>query len=237
MSETLLLEVKGLSRRFGGLKALDNVNVTQKAGELLGMIGPNGSGKSTFVNVISGALKANKGDIRLNGTQISGLGQVRTSRAGVARTFQAVKVFRALSVSDNLRAGALGHAMTPQEVDAKIDEVVTRVQLSCDLNAAASELGLFEQRKLEFAMRLMASPKLLLLDEPVGGLSPQEIRSMMDIIQSLRSQCGVFVIEHTMKVITTLADRVVVLVNGKTLIEDKPSVVLRDRAVIETYLG
>jgi branched-chain amino acid transport system ATP-binding protein len=236
MSEHLL-EAVDVSKAFGGLKALSQINVTQGRGELLGMIGPNGSGKSTFVNVISGALKPDSGDIRLMGGSIYRKPQHVVARAGIARTFQAVKIFGKLSVLDNVLAGALGHEMSRADATELAKASLARVGLNVDLDKNAGSLGLYDRRRLEFAARLISRPKLLMLDEPVGGLNPEEIRAMIALIQSLREECGIFIIEHTMKVITSLADRVVVLVNGRKLVDDTPQAVLRHREVIDVYLG
>lgn len=236
MSEHLL-EAVDVSKAFGGLKALSQINVTQGRGELLGMIGPNGSGKSTFVNVISGALRPDSGDIRLMGRSIYRKPQHVVARAGIARTFQAVKIFGRLSVLDNVLAGALGHEMSRADATELAKASLARVGLNVDLDKEAGSLGLYDRRRLEFAARLISRPRLLMLDEPVGGLNPEEIRAMIALIQSLREECGIFIIEHTMKVITSLADRVVVLVNGRKLVDDTPQAVLRHREVIDVYLG
>jgi branched-chain amino acid transport system ATP-binding protein len=236
MSEHLL-EATNVSKAFGGLKALSEINVTQGRGELLGMIGPNGSGKSTFVNVISGALKPDSGDVRLMGSSIYRKPQHVVARAGIARTFQAVKIFGKLSVLDNVLAGVLGHEMSRADATELAKASLARVGLDVDPEKNAGSLGLYDRRRLEFAARLISRPKLLMLDEPVGGLNPEEIRAMIALIQSLREECGIFIIEHTMKVITSLADRVVVLVNGRKLVDDTPQAVLRHREVIDVYLG
>jgi branched-chain amino acid transport system ATP-binding protein len=233
----VLFEAIDLSKSFGGLKALSQVNVAQRKGELLGMIGPNGSGKSTFVNVISGSLKPDSGDVRLDGTSICRRPQYYVARAGIACTFQAVRVFDQLTVLENVLAGALGHALAQTEAFDRAKAALNRVGLKVDLQQRAGTLGLYDRRRLEFACRLMSKPKLLMLDEPVGGLNPEEIRAMIALIQSLRQECGIFIIEHTMKVITSLADRVVVLVNGKKLVDDTPQSVLSHHEVIDIYLG
>jgi ABC-type branched-subunit amino acid transport system ATPase component len=233
----ILLQATDISKSFGGLKALSQVNVIQHEGELLGMIGPNGSGKSTFVNVISGTLKPDSGEVTLDGVSIVRQPQHVVARAGIARTFQAVKVFDRLTVLDNVLAGSLGHTMARAEAIDLAKASLARVGLDVGLDQLAGSLGLYDRRRLEFAARLISKPKLLMLDEPVGGLNPEEIRAMIALIQSLREECGIFIIEHTMKVITSLADRVVVLVNGKKLVDDTPTAVLRHREVIDVYLG
>jgi ABC-type branched-subunit amino acid transport system ATPase component len=233
----VLLEVTGISKSFGGLQALSEVSVSMRRDELLGMIGPNGSGKSTFVNAVTGAIGFDSGQIQLDGVNLTGKSQIDIARSGISRTFQAVCVFDALSVRRNIMAGALGHAIPAVEADDRIERALERVGLEVNLDQLAGSLSLYDRRRLELATRLVSHPKLIMLDEPVGGLNPDEIRAMMGLIKSLRSEAGIFIIEHTMKVITSLADRVVVLDNGRKLIDDTPSIVLRDRAVIETYLG
>jgi len=237
VSDTPLFEARNVSKAFGGLKALTDVSVTMRRDELLGMIGPNGSGKSTFVNVVTGAYAADSGEVLLEGRSLAGMRQPDVARAGIARTFQAVRVFDALSVRRNVLSGIMGHGVADDEAERRMAAALERVGLRVDVERLAGTLGLYERRRLELATRLVSRPRLIMLDEPAGGLNPEEIRAMMSLIQSLRSEVSVFIIEHTMKVITSLADRVVVLVNGQKLIDDAPQVVLRERAVIETYLG
>lgn len=237
MSDDILFEAQSVSKNFGGLKALRSVSVVQRQGELVGMIGPNGSGKSTFVNVVSGALKRNSGTVALGGRNLGSLSQHEVARAGVARTFQAVRIFEKLTVQENVLNGLLGRGVAKAEAADRARAALQRVGLEMDPHLIAGSLGLYDRRRLEFATRLVSRPKLLMLDEPVGGLNPEEIRAMIALIQSLRTECCIFIIEHTMKVITSLADRVVVLVNGEKIVDDTPEAVLRDRAVIEVYLG
>jgi ABC-type branched-subunit amino acid transport system ATPase component len=237
MGSDTLLKASGISKSFGGLHALSDVSVSMRRDELLGMIGPNGSGKSTFVNAITGAIQFDAGEIFLDGVNLTGKSQADIARAGIARTFQAVRVFDALSVRRNVMAGALMAHLTTAEANERIGDALKRVGLMANPDQLAGSLSLYDRRRLELAARLVSRPKLIMLDEPAGGLNPDEIRTMMNLVESLRSEAGIFIIEHTMKVITSLADRVVVLDNGHKLIDDVPQVVLRDRAVIETYLG
>jgi ABC-type branched-subunit amino acid transport system ATPase component len=236
--EVLLLNAIGISKSFGGLQALSDVSVSMRRDELLGMIGPNGSGKSTFVNAVTGAIRFDVGEVLLDGIKLTGKSQADIAKAGIARTFQAVRVFDALSVRRNVMAGVLGHAtISTAEANDRIEGALKRVGLEVKLSRLAGSLSLYDRRRLELATRLISRPKLIMLDEPMGGLNPDEIRAMMSLIESLRSEAGIFIIEHTMKAITQLADRVVVLDNGRKLIDDAPQVVLHDRAVIEIYLG
>lgn len=234
---TDLFVAHNLCKRFGGVHALRNVEVMQRSGETLGMIGPNGSGKTSFVNAVTGELALDSGKVDFEGTDITGARPHKVADAGLARTFQAVRLFARLSVRDNLET-----AMLVLEDPAHTLEAAERVELlqwlklDSRLDATAGSLTLFEQRRLELAMRLMMRPRLIMLDEPVGGLAPGETRAMMQILQELKSRCAIFVIEHTMRVIRELADRVVVLITGEK-VADGPAEILKDKRIIEQYLG
>jgi ABC-type branched-subunit amino acid transport system ATPase component len=235
---TDLFAAHNLCKRFGGVHALRNVDVTQRSGETLGMIGPNGSGKTSFVNAVTGELALDSGKVDFEGADITGARPHKVADAGLARTFQAVRLFTRLSVRDNLET-----AMLVLEDPAHTLEAAERVELlqwlklDSRLDAMAGSLTLFEQRRLELAMRLLMRPRLIMLDEPVGGLAPGEIRAMMQILQELKSRCAIFVIEHTMRVIRELADRVVVLITGEKVADGPPAEILKDKRVIEQYLG
>ena len=235
---TDLFVAHNLCKRFGGVHALRNVDVTLRSGETLGMIGPNGSGKTSFVNAVTGELALDSGKVDFEGADITGARPHKVADAGLARTFQAVRLFARLSVRDNLET-----AMLVLEDPAHTLEAAERVELlqwlklDSRLDATAGSLTLFEQRRLELAMRLMMRPRLIMLDEPVGGLAPGEIRAMMQILQELESRCAIFVIEHTMRVIRELADRVVVLITGEKVADGPPAEILKDKRVIEQYLG
>jgi ABC-type branched-subunit amino acid transport system ATPase component len=235
---TDLFAAHNLCKRFGGVHALRNVDVTLRSGETLGMIGPNGSGKTSFVNAVTGELALDSGKVDFEGADITGARPHKVADAGLARTFQAVRLFARLSVRDNLET-----AMLVLEDPAHTLEAAERVdllqwlKLDSRLDAMAGSLTLFEQRRLELAMRLLMRPRLIMLDEPVGGLAPGEIRAMMQILQELKSRCAIFVIEHTMRVIRELADRVVVLITGEKVADGPPAEILKDKRVIEQYLG
>ena len=235
---TDLFVAHNLCKRFGGVHALRNVEVTQRSGETLGMIGPNGSGKTSFVNAVTGELALDSGKVDFEGTDITGARPHKVADAGLARTFQAVRLFARLSVRDNLETAMLALEDPAHTLEAaELVELLQWLKLDSRLDATAGSLTLFEQRRLELAMRLMMRPRLIMLDEPVGGLAPGEIRAMMQILQELKSRCAIFVIEHTMRVIRELADRVVVLITGEKVADGPPAEILKDKRIIEQYLG
>ncbi len=231
----ILLDVSSISKRFGGLDALRNVDLTQHRGETLGMIGPNGSGKTTFVNVISGHVRPNGGTVCFGGRSLSGLRPFQIAQAGLTRTYQAVRVFGELPVRRNI-AAALVDARNPATA-RDVEELAAWLRIDHRLDKKAGSMTLDEQRRLELLMRLVQRPQLIMLDEPVGGLSSAEVRAMVALLAELKSRCTLFIIEHTMKVIRELADKVVVLIAGEKLAEGPPADILADKRVIDTYLG
>lgn len=230
-----VLEAKGVTKRFGGVIALRDVDVRQRRGETLGMIGPNGSGKSTFVNVLTGHLKANGGTMFLEGASLARKKPFEVAAAGLARTYQAVRVFGALSVRANIET-ALVDAKAPVSPERMV-ELADWLAIAHRMDALAGSLKLDEQRRLELMMRLVQNPKLVMLDEPAGGLSATEVAAMIRLLRELKGTCSLFVIEHSMRVIRELADNVVVLMSGEKLVEGPPAEILKDRRVIEHYLG
>ena len=230
-----LLHADGVSMRFGGVQALRNVEVHQDINEALGMIGPNGSGKTTFVNVMTGHLRPSGGDISFDGTSVIGCRPFQIATFGLARTYQSVRVFGQLTGHENVEV-ALVDAPTPLEA-AAVAETTAWLGLTHRLDVPAGSLTLYEQRRLELLMRLVQNPKLLMLDEPVGGLSSAEVRAMIALLTELKQRCTIFIIEHTMKVIRELADRVVVLLAGEKIADGPPREILADKRVVENYLG
>jgi ABC-type branched-subunit amino acid transport system ATPase component len=231
-----LLNVGALSKRFGGVVALKAVDGFSAAGDTLGMIGPNGSGKTTFVNIVSGHVRPDSGVMTFAGVDIAGLTPHELAALGLCRTYQAVRVFSALTVQRNIDSARLLHAH--RGVDgAELSELLEWLRLDRRLDVAAGGLTLFEQRRLELLMRLVLKPRLIMLDEPVGGLAVTEVTEMIQLLKELRSRCSLFVIEHTMRVIRELADRVMVLIAGEKVADGPPEEILRNRRVVDEYLG
>jgi ABC-type branched-subunit amino acid transport system ATPase component len=230
-----LLEATRISMRFGGVVALRDVNVHQNADETLGMIGPNGSGKTTFVNVITGHLRPTEGNIAFDSRPLIGRRPFAIAGAGLTRTYQSVRVFGQLTGHENVDA-ALVDVSDPLDA-SDVAETIEWLGLTHRLDALAGSLTLYEQRRLELLMRLVQRPRLLMLDEPVGGLSSAEVRAMIALLAELKSRCTIFIIEHTMKVIRELADRVVVLLAGEKIADGAPRDILADKRVVENYLG
>ncbi len=241
MSNVPLLETRGLGRRFGALDAVSDVSFTVSAGEVLGVIGPNGAGKSTFINLVTGHIKPTSGKVFIDGKDVTGSPPWTIARAGVARTFQIVKPFNSMTVRENIAVGILykPHG-TNRLADALrgADEILEEVGLSGLGDKRPNELSTADVRRLEFAKALASQPRLLLLDEVMAGLRPNEIEPSLQLIRTLKARgTTVIVVEHVMKAIVAVSDRVLVLAQGKVLMQGAPREVLADPRVIETYLG
>lgn len=235
-----LLEVSGLVRRFGGLVAVNGLGFAVSRSEILGLIGPNGSGKTTALNLLSGALKPDGGEIRLDGRRVAGFPPNRLARLGLARTFQLVRVLPSLDARDNV-VGGLAFRREPlwgEAADREALRLLDRVGLGGRGRQRGAELTYIDQKRLELARALALAPKLLLLDEWLAGLNPTELRDGIALIRSLRDEgLAVVLVEHVMDAIRTLCDRCVVMNAGTVLAEGRTDAVLSDPGVVRAYLG
>ncbi|WP_327188948.1 ABC transporter ATP-binding protein [Streptomyces xinghaiensis] len=249
---TPVLEATGVTMRFGGLTAVDNVALTVNSGEIVGLIGPNGAGKTTFFNCLTGLYIPTEGTVSYKGTVLPHRSHLVT-QAGIARTFQNIRLFPNMTVLENVLVGR--HTRTKEglfsalirgprfkkaerESEARAMELLEFTGLAAKRDHLARNLPYGEQRKLEIARALASDPGLLLLDEPTAGMNPQETMATQELVFAVRDQgIAVLVIEHDMRFIFNLCDRVAVLVQGKKLVEGTPSVVQSDERVVAAYLG
>ncbi len=237
-----LLDARGITKRFGGLAAVAGVDLMIRKGEILGVIGPNGAGKTTFVNCITGLDKPTSGTILFRGEDITKMPSYAIGRLGISRTFQVVKPLKQLSVRDNVAIGAMfgarGKERTAAQARGRAEEVLTRVGLQHRIDHTAADLTIPDLKRLELAKALAMDPELLLLDEVMAGLNPTEIESAMELLRQInRDGVTLFVIEHVMKAIMGISDRLVVLHYGKKIAEGKPEEIVESPEVIEAYLG
>ena len=235
-----LLEIANLTRRFGGLVAVDAVGLRVAPGEIVGLLGPNGSGKTTVLNLVSGALRPDAGTIRLDGAPIQGLAAFRIARLGVARTFQLVRVLGSMSCRENVLAAiAFGAARAWGEPARRAaDALLARTGLAGREDALGTELTYIDQKRLELARALALRPRLLLLDEWLAGLNPTELQSGIALVRSLRAEgIAILLVEHVMDAIRSLCDQCVVMNAGRTIAQGRPESVLADHEVVRAYLG
>lgn len=251
---TPMLEVTNLSIQFGGLRAVDDLNLTINKGELYGLIGPNGAGKTTAFNLLTGVYKPSEGIIKLDGEDITARSTIEINKAGIARTFQNIRLFKDLSVLDNVKVGLHNlyeystlegilrlpkYRKVEKEMDEKALSLLKVFDLDGSANLKASQLPYGKQRKLEIARALATNPKLLLLDEPAAGMNPNETKELMDTISFIRKEFGmtILLIEHDMKLVSGICERLTVLNFGRVLAEGNTSDVLNNPEVITAYLG
>ena len=235
---TALLTLDGVSKRFRGLVAVDQVSLAVPQGAIFAVIGPNGAGKTTLFNMIAGAMAPDAGSIRFAGKEVQGLPADAVCRRGIARTFQIVRPFPALSVEDNVVIGALLHRRSVDDARAQTRLLLAQLELFDKRHRIASTLTLPDRKRLEVARALATEPQLLLLDEVMAGLRPTETDRMVAILQSLnRDGVTILLIEHVMRAVMALASRVLVLDHGVAIAEGAPETVVRDPAVVQSYLG
>ena len=249
-----LLECKSLGIQFGGLKAVDNFNISIEEGSLYGLIGPNGAGKTTVFNLLTGVYKPTVGSIKLHGSIISGLTPVQISTLGIARTFQNIRLFSNMTVLDNVKVALhneirysllsdflhdFNYSKKEALMDEKAEDFLKVFELDEFKNLKAGNLAYGQQRKLEIARALATRPKLLLLDEPAAGMNPQETAELMDTIKLIREKykITILLIEHDMKLVSGICEYLTVLNFGTELVSGTPGEVLNDHRVITAYLG
>lgn len=249
-----MLEVNQLSIAFGGLKAVDGFHVTIEKGQLYGLIGPNGAGKTTVFNLLTGVYKPDQGSIMLDKKNITGKSNIDINQAGIARTFQNIRLFKNLSVLDNVKSGLHNHYpytaiegilrlpryyKMEKAMDQKAMELLKVFELDQEAETKASNLPYGKQRKLEIARALATEPKLLLLDEPAAGMNPNETAELMDTIRFVRDEFDmtILLIEHDMKLVSGICEALTVLNFGQVLMQGDTTEVLNDKRVIAAYLG
>jgi branched-chain amino acid transport system ATP-binding protein len=250
---TAVLEVDDVTIRFGGLTALDSVSFDIKEGEILGLIGPNGAGKTTCFNVMTGVYQATSGQVRFDGKPLAKLKRHKITQLGIARTFQNIRLFRSMTVLENVMVGADAHSRvgfwdallrtprhrhTESASAARAKELLEIVGITARHEELASNLSYGDQRRLEIARAMATGPKLLCLDEPAAGFNPAEKRRLMDLIRRVRDEgYTVLLIEHDMRLVMGVTDRIVVLEFGRKIAEGTPAEIRDNPAVIAAYLG
>ena len=246
MKMTPILEVQGLTQRFGSFVALDDISASFQPGRLSAIIGPNGAGKSTFFNVVSGAFAPTAGRLRFKGEDITGTPQHEFARRGIAKSFQITNVFKQLSAHENVRVAVqMRHSryglFKPRAANTgwsdRASDLLTRVGLADQRHRPAADLAHGQQRALEVAMALAAEPELLLMDEPTAGMSPEETLVMMDLITALAAERSVILVEHKMKLVMGICERLLVLHHGQFLAEGTPDEIRANAEVRRVYLG
>ena len=234
-----MLELNGVSKTFGGVKAVQDVSMSIASGEVRGLIGPNGAGKSTLVNLISGLLRHSTGTISVDGQSVDRLSAHQRAERGIARTFQNLRVFESLTVQQNIEVAGYSGQASGRNGDAMLQEAIERFDLADKLNAPAGSLAYGQLRRLEIVRALALRPRLLMLDEPAAGMNEQETEDLREALGWVRSQseCAILVIDHDLKFIMALSERITVLNLGAVIANGSPQEVSENRQVIDAYLG
>jgi branched-chain amino acid transport system ATP-binding protein len=235
------LATENLTKRFGGLTALDHADVEVREGEIVGLIGPNGSGKTTLFNCVTGAYSPDEGRVSLYGEDITGLPENRVAERGLVRMFQRTRVYGGMSVEENLLVSAPDESLLrppSAETEARAAELLEYVGLDGLATVEAGRLSFGQQKLIEFAMALMAEPRVLLMDEPAGGINPSMINKMLDYIRDVNDDdVTIFLIEHNMDFVMNIADRIYVLAHGEKIAEGPPEEIQTNERVLDAYLG
>jgi branched-chain amino acid transport system ATP-binding protein len=233
-----LLEVQGITKRFGGLVAVNSLSMNLDAGHIAAVIGPNGAGKTTAFNVIAGFYKPNEGKVIFDGKDITNLRPDQVCKLGLARTFQVVRPFRGISVLDNVMIGAYNRTNSDKVAREKAYEILKFMEMEKISNQMASGLPIAGRKRLEIARALATDPKLILLDETMAGLRPIETDEIIEVVRNISKQgIAILLVEHVMKVVMSLAENIVVIHHGVRIAEGVPSDIVKNKFVIEAYLG
>jgi branched-chain amino acid transport system ATP-binding protein len=234
----MLLEVKGITKIFGGLSAVRDVTFGIEAGEIVGLIGPNGAGKTTLFNVMTGFLHPTRGEMRFEGRPTAGLLPDRVCQRGIGRTFQVVKPFGNMTTLQNVMVGTFSQDGDARRARREAEGVLEFLSLDHRRDALAKNLTIADRKRLELARALGTKPKLLLLDEVMAGLNPAEVAALVDLLRAIRAKgTTLFIIEHIMAAIMAISDRILVLQNGALIAEGPPKQVANDQTVVDAYLG